>query len=72
MFLSLLCKSVWTAYTDLQQKQKQIDTEADMCLVQFSNKRCEVSNLTEECRTMLTCLKKKEEGNSDFPYYLLQ
>lgn len=57
--IGLFCRSVYTAHSDIQQRQKQIEAESDVCLVQFTNKRCEVSNLTEECQKILSCLKRK-------------
>lgn len=59
--IGLFCRSVYAAYSDIQQRQKKIEAESDVCLVQFTNKHCEVSNLNDECQKILSCLKRKED-----------
>jgi hypothetical protein len=58
----ILCKSTYQTYIQLQENQKTVEAEADLCLVQFSSKKCEVGSLTEECQRFLTCLKTKDES----------
>jgi len=58
----LLCRSICGTYADVQEKQKSVEAESDLCLIKYASLKCELSNPTDECQKVLTCIKRKEDS----------
>jgi len=68
--LSLLVASTVSAYNAILEKERNLESEADTCLVKFSNKKCDVTVLNDECRELLQCLKKKEDQMGAIQFFI--
>ena len=58
----LLCRSIYGTYADVQEKQRSIEAESDLCLIKYTSLKCELSNPTDECQKALSCIKRKEDS----------
>lgn len=59
VLLGLFCRSVMSTYGDLQRRQGEIEAESDMCLIKYTNLKCDLSSPTDECQKTLNCIKRK-------------
>jgi len=62
----LLCRSIYGTYADVQEKQKSVEAESDLCLIKYASLKCELSNPTDQCQKVLTCIKCKEDSAGVF------
>lgn len=71
VLLGFLLSGTYEAYSEAEILELESSKQSDACLVQFQQKKCELDNITGECNTLLTCMKKKPLEMSTFAFIFL-
>lgn len=61
LILLLFLYSVWTDSTArLLEKEASLGEKSQLCLVEFTQKKCDSLHPSTECKNLLSCLREKE------------
>lgn len=64
VFFGVLTSSCFHSYQELVASESKIELEGQNCFLKYESKQCTQTLLTDECKILFECLKKRPEGSS--------